>query len=124
MIGSAIGLPILTIIGVFIGGGILHVCLMIVRGNRKGFEATFRVIAYAMGTQIFGIIPFLGGAVGAIWALVIEIIGLRESHGISTGRAALAIFLPILVILALLAVLAAVMIPIIFRLVSGVAGNF
>ncbi len=124
MIGSAIGLPILTIIGVFIGGGILHVCLMIVRGNRKGFEATFRVIAYAMSTQIFGIIPFLGGAVGAIWALVIEIIGLRESHGISTGRAALAFFLPILVILALLAVLAAVMIPIIFRLVSGVAGNF
>lgn len=119
MIGSAIGLPILTIIGLFIASGILHVCLMIVRGNRKGFEATFRVIAYAMSTQVFGIIPFLGGAIGGIWALVIEIVGIRESHGISTGRAALAIFFPILVILALVLVLAAVMIPIIFKVFSS-----
>ena len=119
MIGWAIGLPILTIIGVFIGSGVLHVCLMIVRGNRNGFEATFRVIAYAMSTQIFTIIPFLGGAIGGIWALVVEIVGLRESHGISTGRAALAIFLPALIILVLLVILAAVLLPIIFRAISG-----
>ena len=105
MIGWAIGLPILTVIGLFIGSAILHLSLMIVRGNRKGFEATFRVIAYAMSTQIFGIIPLLGGLIGGIWALVVEIVGLRESHEISTGRAALAIFLPIIVIVGLVVVI-------------------
>lgn len=115
MIGSAIGLPIITIIVVFVLSAILHVCLMIVRGSRKGFEATFRVIAYAMSTQIFGIIPILGGLIGFIWALVIGIVGAREAHRISTGRATLAVFLPILVIIALVVVLAAVMIPIFLR---------
>jgi hypothetical protein len=124
MIGSAIGLPILTVIVVFIISAILHLCLMIVRGNREGFEATFRVVAYAMSTQVFGIIPFLGGVIGGIWALVIQILGLRESHRISTGRAALAIFLPLLVIIVLLAVLAAVLIPVILKIVSEVVRNF
>jgi len=121
MIGWVIGLPILTVIGVFVGSAILHVCLMIVRGNRKGFEATFRVVAYAMSTQIFGIIPILGGVIGGIWALIIEIIGTRDAHGISTGRAALAVFLPILVLLALGLVLAAVLIPIVLRAIQDIA---
>lgn len=121
---SAIGLPLFTVIGVFVISGLLHVCLMIVRGNRKGFEATFRVVAYAMSTQVFGIVPLLGGLIGSIWALVIQILGLRESHGISTGRAALAIFLPILAILALLIVLAAVIIPILFKIFSEAVANF
>jgi hypothetical protein len=116
MVGSAIGLPILTVIGVFIGSAILHLCLMIVRGNRKGFEATFRVVAYAMSTQIFGIIPILGSIIGWIWTLVVEILGIRESHRISTGRAAFAIFLPLLAILALLIVLAVIMVPVLLQI--------
>ncbi|NIQ37277.1 MAG: hypothetical protein GTN81_01605 [Proteobacteria bacterium] len=123
MIGSAIGLPIITIIGVFIGSGVLHVSLMIVRGNRRGFEATFRVIAYAMSTQMLAIIPLLGGLVGGIWSLVIEIIGLRESHDITTGRAVFAVFLPILVIVFLGLILAAIMIPMFLKFFSDFAGN-
>jgi hypothetical protein len=123
MIGSAIGLPLLTIAAVFIVSGVLHVCLMIVGGNQKGFEATFRVIAYAMGTQIFGIIPLLGGVIGAIWALSIEIIGIRESHHISTGRAALAVFLPIMII-AFLGILTALIIPILFKAAVEAMGDF
>lgn len=88
--------PILVIIGIFIGSGILHLCLMIVSGNKKGFEATFRVVSYANGAQILSVIPFCGGFIGAIWMIVIEIIGLKEAHGISGGKAALAVFLPII----------------------------
>jgi hypothetical protein len=123
MIGSAIGLPIMTIIGVFLVSAVLHVCLMIVRGNKKGFEATFRVVAYTMSTQIFGIIPLLGGLIGGIWTVVVQIIGIRESHGISTGRSALAIFLPVLVIVVLGLVLAAVMIPVFFRIFREIMGG-
>ena len=123
MIGSAIGLPVMTIVGVFLVSAVLHVCLMIVRGNKKGFEATFRVIAYANSTQIFGIIPVLGGLVGGIWTVVVWIIGIRESHGISTGRSALAVFLPILVIIVLALVVAAVMIPVFFRIFQEIMGG-
>ncbi|MBW2056444.1 MAG: YIP1 family protein [Deltaproteobacteria bacterium] len=115
LIASAIGLPLLTIIYVFVGSGILHVCLMIVRGNRKGFEATFRVVAYAMSTQILAVVPLLGGIAGTIWTPVIQIIGLRESHEISSGRAAFAIFLPLLVLLGFVVAIFLIMIPIIFK---------
>jgi hypothetical protein len=74
---------------------------MMVGGNRKGFEATFRVIAYSWSTQIFTLVPLVGSFIIPIYALVIEIIGLRESHGIGSGRAALAIFLPFIAIVAL-----------------------
>jgi hypothetical protein len=124
MIGWAIGLPIATIIGVFILSGVLHVCLMIVRGNKKGFESTFRVVAYAMSVQVFTIIPFLGGLVAWIWALVLGVIGFRESHGISTGRAALAVFLPLIVILVFTIFLLAMMLPLILKTVSEAVGNF
>ena len=114
MIGSAIGLPILTIIGVFIISGVLHVCVMIVRGNRNGFEATFRVVAYAMSTEIFGILPFLGGLIAFIWTLVLGIVGVREAHRTSTGRSALAVFLPLLAVVALgVLVIIAILIPMI-----------
>jgi len=95
-----IGLPFIVLITLYLGSSIIHLCLMVVGGNRRGFEATFRVIAYSSSTQIFALIPFVGGFIIPLYALVIEIIGLRESHGIGTGRAILAIFLPVIVILA------------------------
>jgi hypothetical protein len=100
-LGIIIGLPLIVLIILYLGSAIIHLCLMVVGGNRRGFEATFRVIAYSWSTQIFALIPFVGGLIIPLYALVIEIIGLRESHGIGTGRAILAIFLPVIVILAL-----------------------
>ena len=105
-VGIAIGLPFIVLALLYIGSAIIHFCLIVVGGNRRGFEATFRVIAYSWSTQIFALIPFVGGLIIPIYALAIEIIGLREGHGIGTGRAALAVFLPIIVILALFLVVA------------------
>jgi hypothetical protein len=39
-----------------------------------------------------------------MYALVLEIIGLRESHGIGSGRAALAALLPLIVIVVLVVI--------------------
>jgi hypothetical protein len=41
------------------------------------------------------VIPFLGGLIGAVWALVITIIGLAQAHGTSGGRAAAAVLVPL-----------------------------
>ncbi len=91
-------LPIFMIVGLFIGAGILHLCLMIVGGARKPFETTFRVLAFSQGsTGPLQMIPFCGGIVAGIWALVANCIGLSRAHEIDIGKAVLAVLLPLIV---------------------------
>lgn len=91
----AIFMPLIVAVGLFISSGIAHICLIIVGGANKGFETTFRVFAYTNGSvALFQIIPFCGGIVGGIWGLVCNIIGLKEAHETTTGKAVLAILLP------------------------------
>jgi hypothetical protein len=91
-----IPLPIFIIIGLFIGAGFIHLLLLIVGGASAGFEATFRVISYSTGPSIFAIVPFIGGLVGWIWYVVLEVIGLREAHNTTTLKALLAcVIIPI-----------------------------
>jgi hypothetical protein len=97
LLGITIGLPFIVLVTLYLGSAIIHLCLMVVGGNRRGFEATFRVIAYSSSTQIFALIPLIGGLIIPIYTLAIEIIGLKEGHGIGTGRAVLAVFLPFIV---------------------------
>ncbi len=90
--------PVLVTIGVFIGGGILHLCLMIVGGARKSFETTFRVVCFASGsTSLLSMIPLCGGLISGVWNIVLEIIGVARAHEIDTGKAVLAVLLPIIV---------------------------
>ena len=89
--------PLFVLAGLFIGAGILHLCLMITGGEKNGFEATFRVMAYAAGaTALFQIVPFCGGLIGGIWSIVAQIIGAREMHETTTGKAVFAVLLPII----------------------------
>ena len=92
-----IPLPFQQALAIFIGSAILHLCLMIVRGNHHGYKTTFRAVSYSYSAYLFGIIPFIGLFVGYIYTLILTIIGVREGHGISTGKAALAVLLPLIV---------------------------
>jgi hypothetical protein len=90
--------PVLVIAFMFIASGILHLCLMIVGGARKPFETTFRVVCFSSGsTSLLNMIPFCGGMISAVWNIVLEIIGVARAHEIDTGKAALAVLLPIIV---------------------------
>jgi hypothetical protein len=97
-IGYIILAPVLVIVFVFIGSGILHLCLMIVGGAKKSFETTFRVVCFSSGsTYLLSMIPFCGGMIACVWNIVLEIIGLARAHETDTGKAALAVLLPIIV---------------------------
>ena len=109
-IAVMVAMPFLVAFSILLGSCVTHLCLMIVGGNKKGFESTFRAISYSLSGDLFGIIPFIGGTIGGIYALVLIIIGVREGHGISTGRAILAVLLPIIVA-AGFGILAAILIP-------------
>jgi hypothetical protein len=90
--------PLLVIIGLFIGSAIVHLCLMIVGGANQSFETTFRVFAFSQGsTGPLQMIPVCGGMIAGVWALVCNCIGLARAHETDTGRAVLAVFLPLIV---------------------------
>jgi hypothetical protein len=99
-IGSAmiILLPVFIVIGLFIGSAIVHLCLMIVGGANHSFETTFRVLAFSLGSAgPLQIIPLCGGLIFGGWAVVCTCIGLASAHETDTGRAVLAVFLPLIV---------------------------
>jgi hypothetical protein len=98
LILAVIFVPIGLTILIFVASAILHVCLMIVGGAKQAFETTFRVVCFSIGsTYPLMIVPLCGGAVAAIWNLVLHCIGLARAHETDTGRAVLAVFLPMIV---------------------------
>jgi hypothetical protein len=110
----AIFLPILIAIGLFIMTAIFHLCLLIVGAGKRGFEATFRVVAYSSSTQVFAILPVVGGIIITIYNLVLWTIGFRESHRTTTGRALIAVLLPMIVVVILIVlVVFAIVIPLV-----------
>jgi hypothetical protein len=90
--------PVFVVVGLFIGSAIVHLCLMIVGGANQSFETTFRVLAFSQGsTGPLQMIPVCGGMIAGVWALVCNCIGLARAHDTDTGRAVLAVLLPLIV---------------------------
>jgi hypothetical protein len=96
--GAIILVPLGIVIVLFIWSGLAHLCLMIVGGANQPFETTFRVIAFSQGSAgPLQVIPICGGVISGVWALVCNCIGLARAHETDTGRAVLAVFLPMIV---------------------------
>lgn len=113
-IASIILAPIFAAIGLFIGAGILHLLVMLIVGSRNsGFEATFRVGAYAAVTSLVSWIPFIGGIL-ALYGIYLGIVGIREMHNTTTGKAALVVLIPVAVLLIIAVLLAIVIGAVIF----------
>jgi hypothetical protein len=90
--------PLFVTIATFIGSGIFHLCLMIVGGAKQPFETTFRVVCFAGGSaNPLLVIPICGGLIGGIWKIVLYCIGFARAHETDTGRAVLAVLLPLIV---------------------------
>jgi hypothetical protein len=95
-----IGVLLFMVVGIFvfffIYTGLVHLTLSLLGAARHGYEATVRTFAYAHGSALpIGIVPFCGGAIAGIWALICEIFGLAEMHETTPVKAAIAIFAPL-----------------------------
>jgi hypothetical protein len=98
-IASIILAPIGAAIGLFIGAGIIHLLVMLIVGSRNGgFEATFRVAAYSSVVNLVSWIPFIGW-IASLYGIYLGIVGIREVHTTTTGRAALVVLIPVAAIL-------------------------
>lgn len=108
-LASIILTPILGAIGLFIAAAIQQLLVRLIVGvNNSGFGATFRVASYTQVTGLVNWIPILGPLL-SLYGLYLAIVGIREAHGTTTGKAALVILIPFAVVLVIaLIVLAAV----------------
>jgi hypothetical protein len=105
LVGTGIGgvfliicIPLLIVIGAFVGSAILHLCLLLVGGAKQPFETTFRVVCFSGGSVgPIMIVPLCGGFIACVWKIVLYCIGLARAHETDTGRAVLAVFLPLIV---------------------------
>ncbi|MFL6589787.1 MAG: YIP1 family protein [Chthoniobacterales bacterium] len=90
-------MPILIVLGLFVGSAVLHLCLMLVGGANRSFETTFRVACFTAGSaNLFSMVPICGGFIAVVYQIVLECIGLSRAHQTTTGKALMAIFLPLL----------------------------
>ena len=90
--------PIFWIAWIFFSSSIIHLLLLIVRSGKNGYEATFRVVSYSQATQIWSLVPFLGGSIAFIWQLIVQVIGLRHIHRTSYLRVIIAFLIPLAII--------------------------
>lgn len=102
-VGGAIGAfvasmfftPIIFLIALFVGAGILHLMVvLIVKPANSGFEATFRVVSYTNVTGLVSWVPVLGPIVALVASIILSIVGVREVHETTTGKAALVVLIP------------------------------
>ena len=95
----AVGLvitPLVALIVLFVWAALVHLMLTLLGGANRGFAATLRVMCYAQTTQLAAVLPGLGGLIGFVWRLILEIVGLSQAHKTEGWKAALAIVLPLL----------------------------
>lgn len=86
--------PIGGAIGLFILAAIAHLFVMLFVGDgNSGFGATFRIVSYASVTNLVNWIPLIGGIL-ALYGLYLAVVGVREMHSTTTGRAALTVLVP------------------------------
>jgi hypothetical protein len=88
--------PLFAVVGIYVNAAIVHVLLLLFRGAPRGFDATLTVVGYATGLQLLLAVPGCGGLVAAVWFLVVLIIGLGEAQRCGAGKAAAAVFAPLL----------------------------
>jgi hypothetical protein len=86
--------PILTLVFIYVGAGILHLLLMLFRGARRPFDATLTAVAYANGLNLLLVVPGCGSLLALVWGLVVLIIGLGEIQRCGSGKAAAAVLAP------------------------------
>jgi hypothetical protein len=99
--GRLIGVPLLAVGMAFVRAAVFHGLLVATGGNKLGFEATFRVVAYARATWLLAIVPFCGGAIAAVWELAVSVVGLVRSHECEPWQALVAVLAPAVLLLLL-----------------------
>lgn len=95
-IEAFIGFLTLLIISIFITGAIFHIFIHLV-GGKKDITQTIKAFMYGQTPiLLLGWIPIVN-IIAGVWSLVLEIIGMRHFHEISTTKVIVAVLMLIIV---------------------------
>lgn len=105
-------MPAFIAAGQFVVTGVYHMLLVLMRADHKGFEGTFRALAYANAPIILGIFPMpvmeiemAWMAIVAVWGLALTIMGLKHIH-----QAPYAKIIPVALVPLLLAIIGGILV--------------
>lgn len=84
-------------IGILIGAGLIHIFVYLLGG--RGYEQTVDVVGRSTAVQaFFGWIPLVN-VLASIYTLYVQVVGIKNRHNFSTGRAVAAVLLPLIILL-------------------------
>lgn len=86
--------PFVALVSLVVSTLLYHLAAVVLAPGHRGIGATARVVCYAAGPSVLAAIPVVGGLVGLVWTWVLQVVGLREVHGTTTGRAVVMVFWP------------------------------
>jgi len=90
--------PLMAVISLFFSSAVIHLSAALLISDNRGFEASFRAVAYAGSALILGLIPVCGSVLSVFWMIGILVVAVRELHGTGTGRALVTVGLPMVVL--------------------------
>jgi len=64
-------------------------------GGRGSYQQSARALGFAIGPYAIGIIPYLGGMVAMVVSVVLQVYAMKHAHGLTGGKAAAAVLLPL-----------------------------
>jgi hypothetical protein len=95
---SALLSPVFALAFVYASAGVTHLFAVLFGQNRRGFPATFAAVAYAFAPFVLIALPGCGWLIAIVWSVVLTGIGMKATHGISTGGAVATVLVPYLVL--------------------------
>jgi hypothetical protein len=95
--------PLLGLLNLFISSMLYHLGVWLLAKKHRGFLATFRATAYGCAPLIIAVIPFIGLLIGGLGTIALQVLALSAVHRLPPLRAGVAVILPTLALLLLLA---------------------
>ncbi len=109
---------IMMFVTLFIWSGVLHIFIYIM-GEKKELKATIKAVMYASTPlALLGWLPLIG-VIGWIWSCVLQIVGIKQYHDITTGKAIATLVIPIIISFLIAIVLIAGIVSFVVSLVQS-----
>lgn len=93
--GLGLIIVLLTLIAWVIMAGVMHITAKVL-GGKADFISYLKALGLGEAPAALGVIPFIGGLIGAVWSIVCYVVATKVVHQLSTGKSIIVAVLPIL----------------------------
>jgi hypothetical protein len=98
VLALALCTPVFAVVFLYLNAALTHAVAALLGQARRGFAATFAACAYACAPLVLLAVPACGSIIAVVWVIVLTSVGMKVTHGISTGAAAATVLAPYFVL--------------------------